>query len=98
MNQRSLAALVTLNVILLAGLALTVFMPRQAQAQFGGGNSYLMVSGEITGREQQAGVYIIDRNSAQAIVMLFRSQDKKVEYIGFRDIRQDMQATSQQRR
>jgi hypothetical protein len=91
MNHRSLAALVTLNVILLAGLVVTAFAPREAAAQLGPGRTFLMVSGEIVGREQQAGVFIIDRQSTQVVALLFRSQDKRVEYVGTTNIAQDAQ-------
>lgn len=98
MNQRSLAALVTLNVILLAGLVVTAFTPRDAEAQFGGAHSYLMVSGEVVGREQQAGVYIIDRQTAEVIALFYRSADNAVEYIAYRNIANDIRAGAPQRR
>ena len=97
MNQRSLAALIALNVVLLAALVVTVFSPQPAQAQFGGSSQYLMISGEVAGRTNQSGVYIINLQTSRMIAVLFNSSNNKLEYIDSRDISRDGSAPIRRR-
>ncbi len=59
MNMRTLVVLIVMNVALLAALIVTFAAPEPAEAQLGGGgNQYLLISGQVQGRAQQAGVYV----------------------------------------
>ena len=90
MNHRSLAALIVLNLALLAALAVTVFTPQPAEAQFGGANQFLMLSGQITGREQQAVVYIIAIRSGNMVAAIYNGSNKKLDFIARRSVANDM--------
>lgn len=90
MNARSLAALVLMNVVLLAALVVTVFSPRPAEAQFGGGHQYMMISGEIGGRQGQAAIYIIDMRTSRAVAATFNSANRKFEIVGTRALANDL--------
>jgi hypothetical protein len=93
MNQRSLTALIAINVVLLTALvfSVTVFTPQLAQAQFGGNNQYLMISGAVVGREQQNAIYIINRNTSRMVAILFNTANDKMDFIDGRDIKKDGQ-------
>jgi len=90
MNPRSLAALVLLNVVLLAALIVTTFSPQPAEAQLGGGGQYLMIAGKSAQRENQAVVYVLNVRTSQIAALLYSSSDNRVEAIDGRDIRQDL--------
>lgn len=80
MSSRSLAALIVLNAVLLAAVAVTAFAP-PAKAQFGAPSQYMMIAGNVLGRNQQQGIYIIDRTTARIIGLFFNSSNNKVEPI-----------------
>ena len=90
MTQRSLAALILLNVVLLAGLVVVGFAPQPAQAQLGGGGQYLMIAGKTAQRQSQSVVYVLNVRTAQVAALLYRSADNRVEPIDGRDIRNDL--------
>lgn len=97
MNKRSLAGLILINAVLLASLVVTAFNPTPAQAQLGGGGGggqYLMIAGDVTGRDQQAAVYIIDLQSAKVITIFFNGANNRLEFIAGRDVSQDSERTS----
>ena len=98
MTHRSLALLIALNVILLATLALTTFSPTPATAQFGGGRSYTMIAGEVTGRSSQAAVYIIDLNSSAVAPIFFNGSNNKFEYFGGTVVSNDASRVGQSKR
>ena len=82
MNRRTLRALLALNVglrvaLLLVGLAPA---PAQGQGQFAR-NQYIMVSGRIAERDQQAAVYILDLNSATIAAVMYNSSNDTFEKI-----------------
>ena len=92
MNKRSLAGLILINAVLLASLVVTAFSPAPARAQSGGGGGeYLMIAGDVTGREQQAAVYIIDLQSRKIITFFFNGANNRLEFIAGRDVSQDAQ-------
>jgi hypothetical protein len=98
MTQRSLAALILVNAVLLAALTLTVMSPAPAQAQFGrGGNAYMMISGSVTGRENVDAIYIIDRDTSRMMAAVFDSRNEEFQPVGVRQIRQDIQQGDQRR-
>lgn len=92
MNRKTLGALIALNVVLLAGLAAVVLSPKQAQAQGFGRANYLMIAGDITGREQQAAIYVIETNSGRMISLIFNGSNNTWEVIGSREVGRDLQS------
>lgn len=93
MNARSLAALILLNVVLLAGLVVTVFSPQPAAAQFAGGSQYLMIAGDVTGREQQAAVYIINLQTSQMAAVMFNTANNNLEVVAGRTVGEDLRGS-----
>lgn len=91
MNKRSLAGLIVINAVLLASLVVAAFSPAPAQAQFAGssGGQYLMIAGNVTGRESQAGVYIIDMRTARIAAIMFNGSNNKLEIIAGRNAAED---------
>ncbi len=89
MNQRSLAALIVLNAVLLAALVVAVFSPRPAEAQFVGGSQYLMIAGDVVGRSQQAGVYIANLTSGQVLPILFNTANNRLDTFPVRNVGED---------
>lgn len=96
MNMRSLGALVALNLVLLAALMATVLMPSKAEAQLGAlaKPQYLMVAGDVTGRRQQAAVYVIETNTAKMAAIFFNSGTNRIEVVGGREIGPDVGANN----
>ena len=82
MTHRSLAALIVLNVVLLAGLVVTFVAPgpQPAQAQFGGGQQFTMIAGASSGGNDQAAVYILDLSSGRLAAVRFNSANN--EFMG----------------
>ena len=80
MNRKSLRALVVLNVVLLVALVVVGLTPQPAQGQFARAE-YIMVSGRVTGRAQQAAVYLINLQTAQIAAIMFNSANNQLEAI-----------------
>jgi hypothetical protein len=93
MNRRSLGALIVLNAVLLAALAVLTFSPPQATAQgFGARSDYLMIPGFAQGRSNQEAVYIFELRSSKMVALFFNAARSEIEYIAARDIAGDVQA------
>lgn len=91
MNKRTLGALIALNVVLLVAIFVTALTPQPAKAQVGLGKAqYLMVSGDVTGRAQQAAVYVIEVNSSNMVAVFFNGSNGKIELMGSRSLAQDL--------
>jgi hypothetical protein len=80
MNRKTLRALAVLNIVLLIGLAVVGLTPTPAQAQLARAE-YLMVSGEVVGRNQQAIVYIVDLASNRIAAVIFNSSNNKFQVV-----------------
>ena len=91
MNRRSLAALILVNAVLLAALVTSLASPQAAQAQFGGGSQYLMISGASQVRNDQAVVYVVDTRSGAIVSLIYSSANNRIEPLGGRLISQDTQ-------
>ncbi len=79
MNQRSLAALIALNVVLLAALAVTVLSPQPAAAQpRTRPGEYLMISGSSPGRQQQDLIYILELKTTRMAVLIYNSANDSI--------------------
>ena len=90
MTHRSLAALIVLNAVLLAGLSVTVFNPTPAEAQFGQSRQFTMISGQATGRDNQDVVYIVDLASSKVLPIFYNGSSKKFEQFRGRVLADDM--------
>ncbi len=81
MTNRSLAFLIVLNAALLMAVFVMPSGTQQpAQAQFGGGRSYTMIAGQVTGRNNQAAVYVIDLSSSAVAPIFFNASSKELEF------------------
>ena len=80
MNRRTLRALLALNVVLLVALVLVGLTPAPAQGQFSR-PEYVMVSGRVVGRNQQAAVYILDLANARIAAVMYNSSNDRFEEI-----------------
>lgn len=89
MNQRSLAALIVLNLTLLAALVVTTLSPTPAEAQFRAGASYLMIAGEVVGRSQQAGIYVINVATGEVLPFLYNTSNDRIDTYPVRDVAKD---------
>jgi len=90
MTKRSLAGLILINAVLLASLVVTSFSPQPAQAQFGSaGGQYLMIAGTVTGRKNQAAVYITDIQSGRVVAVMFNGSNNTLDFIAGRDVSKD---------
>lgn len=93
--QRLFAALLVLNLLLLAGLAMTAFTPLPAEAQLGSGpQKFTMLSGAITGRNNQDVVYIVDTQTGNMIAAMYNGSNRTFDVIGHRSITADLNRRS----
>ena len=97
MTHRSLVVLIMLNVALLGGLSLTVMNPTPAEAQFGGGRQFTMISGQATGRDNQSVVYIVDLSSSKVAPIFYNGSNKKFQFFRGRTISEDFQDVGRSR-
>jgi hypothetical protein len=78
MNSRSLGALIALNVLLLAALAVTSMTPTQADGQLlrYGRPSYRMVGGLWTGSGgNRSMIYIVDNSTSRLLAFQYNASD-----------------------
>lgn len=97
MTHRSLAVLIVLNAALLLALGGVVLTPKPAQAQFGAGAKYTMISGAVTGRSGQDAVYIVDLTSSKVAPVFYNASSKKIEYFTGRVIIDDLKRLNEGR-
>lgn len=90
MTHRSLAALIVLNVVLLAALSVTVLNPTPAEAQFGGRANFTMIAGQATGRDSQSVIYITDLSSGKIAPIFYNASNNKIQIFGGRNISDDL--------
>jgi hypothetical protein len=91
MNRKSFSALVVLNVVLLAALAVIGLSPSQATAQgLGGGPEFLMIAGKSPLRENVSTIYLMELRTAQMLAVQYDSRNDSVEVVGARSIGQDL--------
>ena len=86
-----IAALVGLNLVLLAAILLSVWSPPAAYAQrMGGSGQFIAVTCEAD--EAHDVLYLVDLpNRTLHAFMPTRQQDGKVQYIGSRDLERDFE-------
>jgi hypothetical protein len=89
MTQRSLSALIVLNAVLLAAIALTFGPVPRADAMQLGGGSYLMIAGNSANVQPQI-IYIMDTRNGRVAGFTVNSANGKVEIVGAREIGDDL--------
>ena len=92
MNKHTLAALIVLNVVLF--FALLVTAPTSTHAQGFGGNqgAFVMIAGDLKGRNQQDAIYIIERNTGNMIAMTYEPSQQRVRPLGRTNLANDIRA------
>jgi len=95
MNRRSIAALIAVNVVLLIAVLVVTTAPQPAQGQIGlTGAEYIMVSGPVTGRNQQDAVYLIELRTARMVGFFFNGSDRSLQMIDAVDMTPDFRAAA----
>jgi hypothetical protein len=93
MNRKTLQALIALNVVLLAAVAmigLTPTPPAEAQ-RLGSTPEYMMVAGQTFDRQEQT-IYIVELSTARMLGVIYRGNDKQLEVVGGRELSVDLRA------
>jgi hypothetical protein len=92
MNQRTLAAWIMVNVVLLSAVLLTWFGPSDAQAQFDSSNQYVMLSGSVVGRTDLDAVYIVDLDTMELVAATIdtRRKNAEIDFVASRNIQEDL--------
>ncbi len=85
MNRKTLRALTVLNVVLLIALGVVGLSPEPAQAQLSRAE-YIMISGDVLGRDSQAMVYIVDLASNRIAAVIFNSSNNRLDIIAGADL------------
>lgn len=98
MRKKSLPALIVLNVILLAAVAALWLIPApEAQAQLGArGNEYVMISGEVNGRNEDV-IYILETTSARMAAVMYMSGTDNFTVIDGTNIANDVRGAGARR-
>jgi hypothetical protein len=97
MNRSSLAALVSLNALLLAALAWVEWSPRaQAQSMSRTRASYAMTGGTLMGVSQGV-VYIINETDQELIALMWNERTKQFQGLGYRNIAADLSSVQRVR-
>jgi len=92
MNKQSLGALVVLNVVLLAALAVVSVLPGEAQAQARRGRGeYVMIAGKAFGAQDRSIIYILETKKFAMASLVFDGRNKKLEGLDRRDILPDLE-------
>ena len=89
MNKRSLGALIVLNLVLVVAIAVVSLSPQPAAAQLGGINDYVMIAGQVSDRNNQNVVYIVQTNTQRMIAVIFNSSNNTFDVIAGRDLAND---------
>lgn len=92
MSRRSLRVLLTVNVLLLAALAVVSFSSGPVSAQLGMRGDYVMIAGAVTGRSDQDAVYIFDLKSQKVAALLFDTRKNRLQPIAGRVVSNDLRA------
>lgn len=97
MTRSSLAALVSLNALLLAALAWVEWSPRaQAQSMSRTRASYAMTGGTLMGVSQGV-VYIVNETDQELIALMWNERTKQFQGLGYRNIAADLSSVQRVR-
>jgi hypothetical protein len=84
-----LAALICVNLVLLAALMLAATSARTASAQSAPtGDPYLLVTGEIL--DDFDALYVLDMRERTLHTFYFRKGTRELQYAGYRNLEQDL--------
>ena len=90
MKKNSLGVLIALNVVLVLALLLVLTMPGPvAEAQSRGRGDYMMVAGKVTGRNNQAVIYIFELKTLRMVPAIFDSRNNRFHGLLPRDVGAD---------
>ena len=90
MTRSSLAALVSLNGLLLGALAWVEWSPRaQAQSASRMRNSYAMTGGTLMGVSPGV-LYIINETDQELVALMWNERTKQFQGLGYRNIAADL--------
>lgn len=98
MTTKSLVFLLVLNAALLAGLFLMPGSQEPARAQFGGGANFTLIAGDVTGRSNQAAVYVIDLQTSRVAPVFFNGSNNEFEVFRGSVVAEDAQRVGANRR
>jgi len=90
--KRAPGSLIVLNAALLIALVVVLVLPQDpatGQARRGRG-SYTMISGAVTGRENQACIYIVETKSFQMAAVMFDSRSNRFQVMAHRNMLADL--------
>ena len=101
MNKRNVRpsgriGLIVVNALLVGALAAVTFGPN-AQAQSRARADYTMAAGGAKG-SQSSVLYVVDTTNQELIALSFDADQKKMQGIGFRDLRADAARLASSRR
>lgn len=97
MDNKSLATLILLNVVLIAGLAVVALTPQPAQAQLRGRGEYTMLSGRTKSRSNADVIYLADLNSGKLAAIIYESQNERLTDLGRFDLSHDLEGAGNAR-
>lgn len=90
MTRSSIAALISLNGLLIAALAWVEWSPRaQAQAMSRTRASYAMTGGTLMGVSQGV-VYIVNETDQELIALMWNERTKQFQGLGYRNLAADL--------
>ena len=81
MNRKTLPALIMLNAVLLLAVVVLSLTPRQAEAQGFGGRTYMMVAGEVIGRNDRDIVYIFELTNGAVMALMFDGANRDLQLV-----------------
>ena len=96
MNKRSLTALIALNVVLVAALAVVNLAPQPASAQSFVRAQYMMVAGDAVGRPEQV-IYIIEVTTGRVAAIIFNGSNNTFDILDGRNLTSDLQGAGGRR-
>jgi len=90
MNRKTLSGLLALNLALIVGLFVTGGpSPTPAQAQFGGGPSYVMIAGDNKANDRDV-IYILNLANGELRAIQYSDKDDRLSAVARRNILQDV--------
>lgn len=93
MNRQTLGALIALNIALFVALLVVTASPQRAEAQLGVSRAqYIMLTGDVVGRKNEAVVYVVDLTNARIASLIYSSATNRVEVIAGRNMTDDFAA------
>lgn len=83
-----LSALICVNVVLLAALAVLAYTPPPANAQVGLAGNYLVVTGEV--QDEFDAMYVLNPRSRMLYALTYNRGTRRLDLGGYRDLSRDL--------